>query len=192
MNIEVEIKIKLKSHKKIREKLKKIGKLKKTIRQIDEYYIPCQRDFFAKKPKPIEWLRIRTNYNKKGIKTIFEYDKHFDKKDGSQGYAKEYETEVSDVKSLRKILTFLDFKKIIIIDKKREYWYAGKFEIALDTVKNLGKFIEIEAYKDFKNTEEARVGCNEFAQKLGLSEDYIKNNHTATGYPVILMEKIKK
>ena len=64
MNIEVEIKIKVDNFKSIKKQLQKYGSLTKSIKQIDEYYVPCHRDFFAQKPFPVEWLRIRTNPDK--------------------------------------------------------------------------------------------------------------------------------
>ncbi len=71
MNIEVEIKVKIRGLGQIKNRLRSYGKLAKSIKQVDEYYIPYHRDFFAQKPFPVEWLRIRTNPDK----TIFEYDK---------------------------------------------------------------------------------------------------------------------
>ena len=97
MNVEVEIKIEISDIVQIREKVSKIGKLIESIKQVDEYYIPCQRDFFAQKPHPTEWLRIRTNPDK----TIFEYDKSINKKaNGEQECAEEYETEISNPEEL--------------------------------------------------------------------------------------------
>ena len=75
MNIEVEIKVEVSDFEDIKNRVARMGKLIKSIRQIDEYYIPCHRDFFAQKPHPIEWLRIRTNPDR----VIFEYDKSINK-----------------------------------------------------------------------------------------------------------------
>lgn len=184
MNIEVEIKVKIDSFEKVKKNLLDAGKLVKTIKQIDEYYIPCHRDFFANKPHPVEWLRIRTNPDK----VVFEYDKSINKKsDGEQECAKEYETEISQPNEFRKILEFLDFKKIMTVDKQREYWNCGDFEVCLDNVKDLGFFIEVEAKGDFENTEKAKKGCMDFLDKLGI-ENW-QENHIKKGYPVLLLEK---
>ena len=153
MNIEVEIKVKIDNFEEIKEKVSKIGKLVKSINQIDDYYVPCHRDFFAKKPHPTEWLRIRTNPDK----IIFEYDRSINKKeDGEQDCAEEYETEISNVEELKKILEFLDFKKVVTIEKQREYWMCGDIEVALDNIKGLGYFIEAEAKEDFQDAIEAK------------------------------------
>ena len=55
MNVEVEIKIKIDSfeQEQVKKDLLNIGKLVKSIKQVDEYYIPCHRDFFANKPLDI-------------------------------------------------------------------------------------------------------------------------------------------
>ena len=118
MNIEVEIKVKIDNFEEIKKKVSKIGKLVKSIKQIDDYYVPCQRDFFAHKPQPVEHLRIRTNPDK----TVFEYTRTINMKaDGDYEYAEEYETEISNTEEFKKTLEFLDFKKVVTIEKQREY-----------------------------------------------------------------------
>ncbi len=184
MNIEVEIKVRVENINKIRKRLLEKGKLVKSIRQIDEYYVPCHRDFFDQKPFPVEWLRIRTNPDK----TIFEYDKSINKNEkGDQEYAIEYETDVSHPEELKKILGFLDFKRKTIVDKKREIWGCGKLEVCLDNVKNLGEFIEVEARGEFKDSLEAKQACKKFLEDLGI--DLGKTEPINTGYPVLLMKK---
>ena len=184
MNVEVEIKIKTEKFifDRIKKKLPEFGKIIKSIKQIDEYYVPYHRDFFAKKPCPDEWLRIRINPDG----SVFEYDKSFDAEDGQQDYADEYETEVSNPDELRKILEFLDFKKVVTVNKQREYWDCENFEISLDIVKNLGYFIEVEAKGNFENTKKAREMCANFLIKLGI-KDYQKKQ-IKTGYPVLLLK----
>ena len=187
MNVEVEVKIKVDSLEELRDNLPKFGKIVKSIRQIDEYYIPCHRDFFANKPHPTEWLRIRTNPDR----VIFEYDKSINKKtDGEQEYAEEYETDISSPKEFEKILAFLDFKKVVTVEKQREYWICGNLEIALDDIKGLGYFIEAEVKGDFRSTTEAKRECISFLKKLGIKD--VESNHIKKGYPVMILEKRKE
>ena len=184
MNIEVEIKVKVENLEKIKGKVSKIGKLVKAIKQIDEYFVPCHRDFFAKKPHPDEWLRIRTNPDK----IIFEYDRSINiKEDGEQDYAEEYETEIFDVEEFKKILGFLDFKKVVTIEKNREYWICGDVEVALDEIKWLGSFVEAEAKGNFKNVKEAKRVCIDFLENLGIKD--VKNTQIKKGYPMLFLEK---
>ncbi len=186
MNIEIEVKIAIDNFDEIKAKVTGKGKLIKAINQVDEYYIPSHRNFFAQKPHPTEWLRIRTNPDK----VVFEYDKSINKKsNGEQEYAEEYETEISDPDEFRKILDFLDFKKVITVDKQIEYWDCGNFEIALDRIASLGDFIEVEASGSFENNAEARKACLKFLEELGIKNaEQIQINK---GYPVLLLEKSK-
>jgi len=184
MNVEVEIKIEINDFEEIKVKVSAVGKLIKSIKQIDDYYIPCHRDFFAQKPHPTEWLRIRTNPDK----VIFEYDKSINKKaNGEQECAEEYETEISNVEEFRKILSFLDFKKVVTVDKQREYWDCGNIEVALDKIEGLGTFIEAEAKGDFKDATQAKQACLKFLDGLGIKN--AENIQINKGYPVLLLEK---
>ena len=185
MNIEIEIKVKVDNLEKIREKISKIGKLVKAIKQIDDYYIPCHRDFFANKPQPIEHLRIRTNPDK----SVFEYTRTINiRADGDYDHAEEYETEIFNVEELKKILEFLDFKKVVTVEKNREYWICGGIEIALDEVKGLGSFVEAEARGDFKNDEKSKKACIDFLENLGIKD--VENTQIKKGYPQLFLENL--
>lgn len=185
MNVEVEIKVKVDNLEEIRTKVSVVGKLIKSIKQVDEYYIPCHRDFFTQKPHPIEWLRIRINPDK----VIFEYDKSINKKtSGEQECAEEYETEISNPDEFRRILNFLDFKKVVTVEKQREYWMCGNLEIALDKIEGLGSFIEVEAKGNFENTIKAKEACLKFLEQLEIKN--AENIQINKGYPVLLLEKI--
>ena len=186
MNVEVEVKVKINNFEEIKKAVSVKGKLIKAINQVDEYYVPVHRDFFNQKPHPTEWLRIRTNPDK----AVLEYDLSVNKKEnGEQDYAQEYETEVGNPEELRKILNFLDFKKIITVDKQREYWQCGDIEVALDEVKGLGFFIEAEAKGNFKDVIEAKNACMDFLINIGVKD--VKEKQIFKGYPVLLAEKIK-
>jgi adenylate cyclase, class 2 len=184
MNIEVEIKIKIDNFEEIKKKVSSLGKLVKSIKQIDDYYVPSHRDFFAHKPQPIEHLRIRTNLDK----VVFEYTRTKNmRKDGNYDFAEEYETEISNVKEFKKTLEFLDFKKVITVEKQREYWMCGNIEVALDNVIGLGHFIEAEAKGDFKDTKEAKKACIDFLENLGIKD--VENKQIKMGYPQLFWKK---
>ncbi|OGI76007.1 hypothetical protein A3C67_01405 [Candidatus Nomurabacteria bacterium RIFCSPHIGHO2_02_FULL_42_19] len=184
MNIEVEIKVKVENLEEIKEKISKIGQLVKAIKQIDEYYVPFHRDFFAKKPHPDEYLRIRTNPDK----VVLEYDKSINKRaDGEHDHVEEYETEISDPEEFRKILGFLDFKKAMTIEKNREYWMCSGIEVALDEVKGLGFFVEAEAKGNFKNDKEAKGACIAFLENLGIKD--AENIQIKRSYPELFLNK---
>lgn len=187
MNIEVEIKVKIDNFEEIKEKVSRIGKLVKSIKQIDDYYIPFHKDYFIHKPFPVEYLRVRTNPDK----VVFEYTKTINmRKDGDYDYAEEYETEIKNKEEFEKILEFLDFFKKVTIEKQREYWMCDNIEVALDYVKDLGYFIEAEAKGDFKNEIEAKKACIDFLENLGIKD--VENKQIKMGYPQILLESKNK
>lgn len=145
MDKEIEIRIQLnkKSFLNLKKKVRKIAKFKRKSREIDEYFTPAHRNFV--KPKyPFEWLRI----GKRGNQNLITYKHFYPEYANYHTYCDEYETGIDNANSLKKIFSALNFKKLITVDKKREVCnYKNEFEIALDEVKNLGYFVEIEAKK---------------------------------------------
>lgn len=69
-NTEIEIQAIVKNPKEVEKKLRKVGKYIKTRQQTDRYFVPPQRDFFAKEP-PIEYLRIRYEKGKNHLNYSF-------------------------------------------------------------------------------------------------------------------------
>ena len=92
------------------------------------------------------------------------------------------------VVSILAFLLKMDFKKVLTIEKNREYWMCGEIEMALDTVKDLGTFIEAEAKGDFKDEKEAKKACIEFLESLGIKD--AQNTQIKKGYPELLFEKL--
>jgi adenylate cyclase class 2 len=182
-NVEVEIKIQLdeRSFDSLGKKLKGIAQFVKSAHQKDEYFNPPDRDFLE--PKfPFEWLSIR----ERGDKTILSY-KHYRPEDVQVAtHCDEYETEVAKPEGLRRMFSSLGFRSIVIVEKRRDtYLYGEEFEIALDELPGIGKFVEIEAMKDMGGVEKTREQLFEFARKLGLNPD----ESDKRGYPFLVMEK---
>jgi predicted adenylyl cyclase CyaB len=82
----------------------------------------------------------------------------------------------------------LDFKKVLTIEKDREYWMCGKIEVALDTIKELGTFVEAEAKGDFKDEKEAKKECIKFLENLGIKN--VAKTYINKGYSALLFEKM--
>ncbi len=180
---EIEIKIKLDegAFLKVRENVQNSAKFVKKVRQIDEYFTPAHRNFVE--PRfPFEWLSIR----KRGDKTILNY-KHFVPENAEvHTHCDEFETEIKNPEGLKKIFSAINLKPLVTVDKEREtYDYNGEFEIALDVVKDLGHFIEIEAMKEFGTVEKAREKLFKLAKSLGVDT----SNPDLRGYPFLMMEK---
>ena len=182
-NIEVEIKIPLskKEFVRIKNYLEKNSSFIKSSHHKDRYYTPKKGSFLDKK-YPYEWLTMR----ERDGRVLFNYKHWYPENTKYTTHCDEYETEVKDSKSLAKMLIALNFKEFVTVEKKRLIFvYKGKFEIALDEVKNLGYFIEVEALKEFGGPTKAHEEILKFTKSLGL-------NQTKTvpgGYGAELMRK---
>ncbi len=181
--VEVEIKIPVskKLFEEIRRFLKKNARFVSSSQEIDSYFNSPHRDFLTLK-HPLEYLRVR----KRGTSGSFNYKYHHYSREGERLYADEYETKIENPYQLIKILRALNFKKFITVNKRREtYVYKGSFEFALDNVKNLGYFVEIEAKKDIRGCKKTLVELKSLARNLKLNLTKIDNY----GYVALLMKK---
>lgn len=182
-NTEIEMKIKVDKTQflSIKEKLLRIAKFEKETHQVDEYFTPTHRKFLSRK-YPNEWMSLR----KRGDKNILNYKYWHPKNAKIKTHCDEYEVAIDDALKLKKIFDALDVKTLIVVDKNRlTYNFNGEFEIALDHVKELGYFIEIETIKDFGSIKVAREKLFLFAKKLGLKTF----NPDLRGYPYQLLNK---
>jgi len=180
-DIEIEIKFPLKNTEQVIMQLDKVAQLvAKDIFQKDTYFIPHHRNFLDFE-HPYEWLRLRET--EKGAAITY---KHFYPENASKtDYCDEFESKIHDSIAIAKILTSLDFKEAVVVEKLRSIWKLRGAEIAIDDVKELGSFIEVEA-KDIPGdpTEVKEVLRNiltELNAKVG-EEDY-------RGYPFKILEK---
>ncbi len=182
-NIEIEIKVPVdeKTFFEIRKKLDAIAKFKKQSKQRDEYFTPFHRNF-VDTPRPFEWLSIR---DRSGAYTL-NYKNFHPEKAEIFTHCDEFETKIENIEQFKKLFSALDFKSLIVVEKERNvYIYKDEFEIALDFVKELGNFIEIEVIKDLGGVDKAREKLFDFAKELGIDISKADNR----GYPNLLMKK---
>lgn len=182
-NIEVEIKIALSKSEfdQLFAKISQEGTFVHKATQIDEYFTPKHRNFMAPQ-YPYEWLRLRKKNNKAQIN----YKHWYPPGAEVTTYCDEFETEVGDIETVEKIFKAIDIKPFIKLENERQVFiYHDQFEIALDIVKDLGYFIEIEALQNEKTPKETFTKISDFARELGL--DPTKSE--LRGYPYMLMKK---
>ncbi len=182
-NIEVELKFPLLNAPEFIKRLNLIAQpVKEEDYQKDIYYIPVHRNFLDKTPVS-EWLRLRES--NKG--TSLNYKKWHNGDGNKTVSCDEFETKIENIEALKRIFENLNFKDIIIVEKIRNIWIYKNTEIAIDKVKELGDFIEIEAKGNFADIEEAKKYIYEALRELGAEiggQDF-------EGYPYKLL-KIKK
>ena len=156
--------------------MKNNAKFLKENHQLDTYYQPTYRNFLNDN-EVNEWLRI----GKRGNKIILNYKNWHDNM-----YCDEYEVEIDNSENLDKIFSILGLEKIAVVDKQRStYLYQNKYEIALDYVKELGYFIEIEVKEYSKEPIEEYGDLLILAKSLNLNLDNIDNR----GYPYRMIYK---
>lgn len=161
--------------------MKVVAQFHKSHKQVDEYFTPQHRNFLAP-VFPFEWLSLR----KRGDKILLNYKHYFPENVEVHDYCDELEIEIQQPEKLKKTFTALNFRSLVIVKKAREtYIYQDQFEIALDQVKSLGYFIEIEALKDFGGVKETKKELLRLAKRFGL-------DHTRAdkrGYPYLMLRQ---
>lgn len=161
--IEVEIKARVEDPKYIERTIISLGAAPIGIEnQADTYYNSSSYDF----EKTDEALRIRAQDSKyfltyKGPKM-----------DSISKTRKEFEVEIHDANVMGDILSSLGFSPVATIVKRRKIYRIWDFSIALDNVRSLGDFIEVEiVLRDSNNYEEKVESIFRFINKLGINRE---------------------
>ncbi len=138
-NKEIEIRAQIEWDEELLVFLQKNATFEGEKEQSDEYFVPAHRDFLAANPIN-EWLRLRSSSGKASIA----YKNWHREADGKALYCDELETLVGDLGQMKKIFEVLDMKSIVLVEKTRKIWRWKDWEFAIDKVKGLGDFVEIE------------------------------------------------
>lgn len=161
--IEIEVKASVEDPKQMERAIIGIGATPIGIEnQADTYYNVPYRDF----GRTDEALRIRVQ---DGVSFLTYKGPKIDKKSKTR---QEFEVEINDSNTMGNILSVLGFYPVATIVKKRKNFRLGDFFIALDAVRNLGDFIEVEiSVKNTKNYEEKVESIFKFMENLGINRD---------------------
>lgn len=178
--MEIEIKVKVENIRPLLTFLEEKGKFKYTHNQIDEYYTPAHRNFVDVNPIE-EWLRLRNSNGK----FFITYKKHYYEEDGRSHYADEFESAIDNLEQMNNIFKVLNFKYLITVDKNRSSWNYNDYEISLDSVKELGEFVEVEYKGKDANPKEITDQMMQFLMELECGN--LERNFK--GYPYLLLEK---
>ncbi|HVZ11575.1 MAG TPA: class IV adenylate cyclase [Patescibacteria group bacterium] len=180
LNKEVEIKAKVTDFEVIKQKLRNLGCVfSEEIRQVDTVFINKTNTFPTIKPG-CEVLRIRVQNGK--------YFLTYKKAVANELDRIEREVEVGDRQVTEDIVNFLGFKEIIKVDKKRIKTRWGDYEICLDEVLDLGKFIEIEKMTNESDGEKIQGELLLFLNDLGIP----MSDRVFQGYDTMLYEQQQK
>lgn len=161
--IEVEVKVSVEDPKQMERSIIELGATPIGIdAQADTYYNAPHRDF----GKTDEALRIRVQDGH----SILTYKGP--KMDDVSKTRKEVQVQIDDTENIGNILSSLGFFPVAIVTKKRKNFRIGDFYIALDEVRDLGNFMEVEiTVKDPKNFREKVESIFKFMAKLGIKRE---------------------
>lgn len=184
-NIEIEIQVNIENSKPLLDFLKNNAQFKSEKQQTDEYFSPIHRSFVKVRPVK-EWLRLR---NSKGSYSINYKNWHYDENKKST-YCDEYETKIENLDKIKKILNILNFKPLITVNKLRKTWVYNNYEINIDSVKDLGDFVEIE-YIGKEQAEPVKITEQmiNFLKNIGCGK--IKRNYLGYPFQLLFPDEIK-
>ena len=177
--IEVETKVRVKDHKLINSKLKKIAKFNKKETKDDSYY--TLENF--KKTYPKKSLRIR----EKGKQRIVNFKQWISYNNGIH-VKKETEFTVSDVKKFLSLLKDFGFRKWMSKHKECIVYQYKKTSIELNNVKRLGWFLEVEYLCSKKEIPKAKKQIREVIKLLKIKPSEMEKS----GYTKLLYDLKKK
>jgi adenylate cyclase, class 2 len=181
-DVEIELKFQLLNPDTVVEFLSSNAEFKYESFQHDVYYDAPHRDFLENEDNISEWLRIRIEKDKAQInyKDWQPHDKSV------KTHCIEYETNVDSYESLSHIFDALNFKKLVEVKKTRRAWMYMDTEVSIDSVEDLGNYLEIEYKGDtLADIAEVRHYLHEVAHKLGVKTKELD----LKGYPFGLLEK---
>ena len=97
----------------------------------------------------------------------------------------EFESMISTSHDVKKILEYLGFTPAVVVNKVRRAYKFCDSEIAIDSVVDLGEYIEIEYYGDLSDVDEIKDFLNSALTKIGAKTD----EYDQLGYPYRLLMK---
>jgi len=171
--IEVEVKAIVKDFEEVRNKLTQIGAVKiKTEHQSDIYYNAPHKDF----GETDEALRIREIPEKGKKRVILTYKGA--KLDNISKTRKEIEVDVSDSENTSLILENLNFRRAASVKKNRDIYHIKEFIITLDTVQDVGTYVEIETEaNEDEDTSESIQKIYGIYKQLGIEEGFERRSY---------------
>ncbi len=175
MSTEIEAKFKVDSLEKIRERLEELGAEFVAEQSQEDILFDNADGTLAKADSCIRLRKLTTDNNTKFILT---YKGAKEKSDFKK--RRELETEISNVESVRDIFHALGYNKKITVEKKRSVWKYGGCEVALDRLKLLGDFVEIEGPNE--------NAINDVQESLGLAD----LKHIPDSYASLIADKMKE
>jgi adenylate cyclase class 2 len=164
--LEVEVKLPVSDREKLLRNLEKLDfKETETVRETDTYYTSGFHDMMQRD----EALRIRTieDLHTGNVYAVLTYKGA--KQDKVSMTRTEYETEIADAETGKKILEGIGFDPVQQVTKVRTTYVRGDMNVCVDRVEGLGDFLEIEIMAEEDGREAALARIEDMLDKLGFS-----------------------
>jgi adenylate cyclase class 2 len=153
-------------------------------RQVDTYFNAPDRDFLAAEIVS-EWLRLRTETGHgTPARASVNFKRWLPPGSPEPTHCDEFESAVSDVDAVRKLLEALGCTEMVIVDKTRREWRLGDVIVAVDTIAGLGSFVELEYAGDALTVHEATWALEASVSKI----DVRLGTRHRRGYPHMLLD----
>lgn len=173
MNKEIEVKVQAddKLYYKMQIWLNNNAKFLKEIHHLEYYINNRATSFFFTSAEgykdALDYLRVRITKNG----DYFCFKKfHEDPVLKRPLYCDEYEVKVSDGQITLELMKALGYNEQIRMEKIRKIYQYEDFEIVIDDVKDLGKFIEIEFKKPINDPKEGLQIIYDFLKSIGINK----------------------
>jgi len=172
MQKEIEVKIQITAEQldQMKKWLKKYGHFCGQVQHC-EYYLdnPCLPLTFIA-PEGYKdaryYLRVRQCTEKGDSVCLKKW--YGDAKSDKKTHCDEWEFNVSDGKTALELLEKLGFSNATSIKKVRRIYQVDKFEVVIDTVENLGVFVEIELKEQVDDVQSGLQRIYDFIKKIGI------------------------
>ncbi|AZH25234.1 class IV adenylate cyclase [Haloplanus aerogenes] len=162
---EVELKVRA-DHDAVRDRLSALdADHVGAVTQVDTYYDAPHRDF----AETDEALRIRREKSNDETTTRVTYKGPLVERESKT--RREVETGVEDGDHLDDILGSLGFTPAAVVEKERDRYTLDGYTVTLDTVSEVGEFVEIERETPESELETVRERAIERLRDLGLDPD---------------------
>jgi adenylate cyclase class 2 len=180
---EVELKVRA-EHAVVRDRLEALGaEHVERVEQADTYYDAPHRDF----AETDEALRVRRE-------TVLAVDEEGDDApasdaddrpdatetrvtykgplvDDTSKTRREFETSVGDAETIGKVLAGVGFEPAAVVEKTRDRYRLDGYVVTLDSVAEVGEFVEVERDVPEADIADAREGAFDLLRRLGLDPD---------------------
>lgn len=180
-DVEIELKLPLRNVEAVEALLNKNATFQYKSFQYDMYYNAPHRNFLADVDNVNEWFRIRVMEDKAQV-NYKDWQPHDSK---IKTHCKEYEANIDSYDQLSKILTALNFVKLIDVKKTRRAWKYMDTEVSLDSVEDLGEYIEIEYKGSASDVLKVREHLFTVLDTLGAQTGKLDTS----GYPYLMLKK---